>query len=504
MDIIIAISNSKVTLPKHVIGQNKSLHDRQKYQVQSAPTPDFDLLTCRRVICKMMGYDLSFLIKYLLFIQGIETNPGPSYTIVKSIQGDFNQGDKKFGATAGSQCAINSLVAICFSTIKKISFWSNIHLNFVLESGDTVYKNKGYVGYLTFQEMPDNIFLRGTQFSIVQLLQSEHEITKELELTDNVLSHHFWNKTFIDNLRGSDGAIIVINSFMFMIKLENKFFYLFDSHSRDKQGIQSNDGTSIVLKFKDIFEIKKYLRQVYLTESNQTKLWFQLQFFKCLCENDKSELISSFKSYQNKWSSLKYRSKKNDNIKRKVIYHQNKDNGKLEYFDQLKKSRSFYQQNKDQVLDEAKTHYKKNKDESSSQYFDKLKEFRSFYQQNKDKILDEARSFYQQNKDDIKSSPLYNQQLKNQTAFYQQNKDDIKSSPLYNQQLKNQTAFYQQNKDDIKSSPLYNQQLKNQTAFYQQNKDDIKSSLLYNQQLKKQTAFYQQNKDDIKSSPQYN
>ena len=332
-------------------------------------------------------------------MQGIESNPGPSYTIVKLTQGDFNQGDKQFGDSAGNQCAINSLVAICFSTVKKISFWNNTHLNFVLESGDTVYKNNGYAGYLTFEEMPDNIFLRGSQFSIIQLLQSEHETTKELELTDNVMSNHFWNKMFMDNLRRSDGAIIVISGFMFMIKVENKFFYLFDSHSRDTQGVQCNDGTSIVLKFKDIFEIKKYLRHAYLTSCNKTKLWFQLQFFKCTCEDDGSELISTFKSYQRKCSNLKYRIKINElekvnNIKSKVIYHQNKHNGK-------------------------------------SQYFDKLKKSRSFYQKNKDKVLDKARSSYQENKDEIKSSPQYNQQLKNQTLFY-----EIKSSPQYNQQIK--------------------------------------------------------------------
>ena len=54
-----------------------------------------------------------------------------------------------------------------------------------------------------------------------------------------------------------------------------------------------------------------------------------------------------------------------------------------------------------------------------SQYFDKLKKSRSFYQKNKDKVLDKARSSYQQNKDEIKSSPRYNQQLKSQTLLYQ-------------------------------------------------------------------------------------
>ena len=132
---MVAMYYSKISLPKHELDQNKTYS--QKYQSRSVTTPNLKQLICRKVIIyKLMGYDLSFLTKYLLFIQGIESNPGPSYTIVKSIQGDFNQGDKKFGDSAGTQCAINSLVAICFSTIKKISFWNNTHLNFVLENGD--------------------------------------------------------------------------------------------------------------------------------------------------------------------------------------------------------------------------------------------------------------------------------------------------------------------------------------------------------------------------------
>ena len=67
----------------------------------------------------VISYDVSFLVKYLLVMQGIESNPGPPYSVIKSVQGDFNQADAKFGASAGTQCAINSLVAICFPLFLK-------------------------------------------------------------------------------------------------------------------------------------------------------------------------------------------------------------------------------------------------------------------------------------------------------------------------------------------------------------------------------------------------
>ena len=36
-------------------------------------------------------------------------NPGPTYNVLKSVQGDFHQADDKFGDAGGNQCGINSL-----------------------------------------------------------------------------------------------------------------------------------------------------------------------------------------------------------------------------------------------------------------------------------------------------------------------------------------------------------------------------------------------------------
>ena len=47
------------------------------------------------------------------------------------------------------------------------------------------------------------------------------------------------------------------------MSLQN-FFYVFDSHSRDERGLNIPNGRSILLKFRYIFEIEKYLQVVYL------------------------------------------------------------------------------------------------------------------------------------------------------------------------------------------------------------------------------------------------
>ena len=72
----------------------------------------------------------------------IESNPGPNtYIIQRSVQGSFHQPHPKFGETSGIQCACNSLFAICWSSIKRVSIWKSWDLDYVLEYGNALFKD---------------------------------------------------------------------------------------------------------------------------------------------------------------------------------------------------------------------------------------------------------------------------------------------------------------------------------------------------------------------------
>ena len=60
-----------------------------------------------------------------------------SYRIVSSFLGSYQQGDSRFGATAGVQSACNSLFALCWSVILNVCQWHTFDLNFVLCEGDS-------------------------------------------------------------------------------------------------------------------------------------------------------------------------------------------------------------------------------------------------------------------------------------------------------------------------------------------------------------------------------
>ena len=73
-------------------------------------------------------------LKYMKLMRDgdIESNPGPTYSCVKVINGNFHQGDHRFGITAGTQCVCNSLFSISWSTIRRTALWNTLDLDFIL------------------------------------------------------------------------------------------------------------------------------------------------------------------------------------------------------------------------------------------------------------------------------------------------------------------------------------------------------------------------------------
>ena len=56
----------------------------------------------------------------------------------------------------------------------------------------------------------------------------------------------------------------------------NRYYYLFDSHSRDKNGKVTVDGASILLKFWKDCEICNYIASTYLIESGHIELFMEM------------------------------------------------------------------------------------------------------------------------------------------------------------------------------------------------------------------------------------
>ena len=59
-------------------------------------------------------FSLLIVMMKLMIAGDVESNPGPTYNIIKSVKDSFHQGSPMFGLTAGIQCACNALFAICW------------------------------------------------------------------------------------------------------------------------------------------------------------------------------------------------------------------------------------------------------------------------------------------------------------------------------------------------------------------------------------------------------
>ena len=215
------------------------------------------------------------LVVRLIIDGDIESNPGPTYVIEKAIHGSYHQGDQRFGNTAGVQCACNSLYTLCWSQIKKVNSWNTSDLDHILTEGDKLYKTLNTFDMLSVDYLPrfvkmydQNVqieFLE-LEMKLVRLRDGDPLLRNIIPDSDNVL--------FLLFVGGNTTAIMSLQIFC----------YVFHSHSRDERGLNIPNGRSVLLNFRYIFEIEKYIQVAYLEFRDKQQMYFQAQFIRLKTE----------------------------------------------------------------------------------------------------------------------------------------------------------------------------------------------------------------------------
>ena len=186
----------------------------------------------------------------------VESNPGPTYAIEKVILGSFHQGDTRFGTTAGVQCACNLLFALCFSQVKNVFRWNTPDLDYILTEGDILYKSLGTMDLISADELPRSVVMSDYNIPI-DYLEFETEIA-------NLRTGEPFLRRIISIIAYGETMLLFMKGFTTAIMKQHGYFYLFDPHSRDEQGLSIVGGTSVLLKFSDLTEVEKYI-QVFLS-----------------------------------------------------------------------------------------------------------------------------------------------------------------------------------------------------------------------------------------------
>ena len=68
-----------------------------------------------------------------------------------------------FGETAGRQCSCCALFSICFSLVKRPTYWKPCDLDFIVREGDKLYKAENTSLYLMATELPRLVTLFGSE-----------------------------------------------------------------------------------------------------------------------------------------------------------------------------------------------------------------------------------------------------------------------------------------------------------------------------------------------------
>jgi len=145
-----------------------------------------------------------------------------------------------------------SLVAICWSHIRKVTIWKDLDLDFILNQGDRVYKACNIDRTLYVDEIPselnfENVIVRVEFINTVDCFNDKDKASIAIE-----------KDIFYDE--NTNGVILFINGYCTAIlEDKNKNIYIFDSHSRNDEGIPIPDGKSILLMFTSIENASEYI-----------------------------------------------------------------------------------------------------------------------------------------------------------------------------------------------------------------------------------------------------
>ena len=218
--------------------------------------------------------NVSFLKLMSLLTDGdVESNPGPTYTILKVVQGSFNQANQKFGETAGRQCACITLFSIAWSAIRRVALWNTTDLDFILSEGDQLYKGSSVSTFISADELPQTIDIENNVVYVEKLRFQQGTTTRHPE--------KFFSSSYDSNTNNGNGFLLFIDGFTLSVIWNKANFFLFDSHSRNKDGQISENGTSVLLKFRSLNAVEKYVKEVYIVYLSLPTLGFYFMFILC-------------------------------------------------------------------------------------------------------------------------------------------------------------------------------------------------------------------------------
>ena len=98
--------------------------------------------------------------------KNVGLQPRPIYRIERHILGSNLQGDSRYCATAGVQCACNALSALRWSVVPRVTKWKKNDLDSILTVGDLNKKSLDKVQLRSVVELSRAVQADGFNFTL--------------------------------------------------------------------------------------------------------------------------------------------------------------------------------------------------------------------------------------------------------------------------------------------------------------------------------------------------
>ena len=223
----------------------------------------FSNVVAMMLFCIHSGLMSLCLIIMLLAASGVEQNPGPgngNHGIDVLAHGTFHQANmhmNKHGFahckciphsyTAGVQCVTNSIVATTFAQFKPIDTWNTSDLDFVLCSGDALYKTiSSKPELLAMDDIPKQITVWSRQFGVScdEDMSSASQCGEIQPLLDKMTVQRSTDGVFM--LGDQHGA------YACSVHYRSGKFYIFNPHAASTTlGFPDPNGVSVLISCQD-------------------------------------------------------------------------------------------------------------------------------------------------------------------------------------------------------------------------------------------------------------
>ncbi|XP_048237116.1 uncharacterized protein LOC124129054 [Haliotis rufescens] len=183
----------------------------------------------------------------------------------ETVHGSFNQGHTRFGKNSGRQCVANSAMAMMYNQIKDISTWDSYDLDTVLCRGNKLYEDSinqrqstSRSAYLLVSDICPTVDFFGKEYRFVSGDSLSGFVMKDTEEIVDIPQQMCLDAALQTIFSQHDATFMTFGGSTFAVIERNNKYHVFDSHSRNTEGLQVTNGTSILIQYTSLLQVYEH------------------------------------------------------------------------------------------------------------------------------------------------------------------------------------------------------------------------------------------------------